>query len=600
MSSTRCVSECGFCINLVKVQCIVYRQRIMNKRLPFIFLSLVLFSLIFFSSTASCHAAKNLQFLDFYEADARDIISSMTIEEKIGQILIFGFQGYDLDAENTQWMSSGRLGNMKLFLRNVQSREQVRNLTDMIENLCAGTRFNIPPFVATDLEGGTVNHIRELHAAMVPSPGLLGAAGDPEFCRDSARLIALTLHDLGINMNFAPCADVLTNPDNRVIGTRSYGSDPFQVYGMVRAFIEEHRQLGILTTVKHFPGHGMTDFDSHRYSGIVDTPLNELQWVHIEPYRLLISQNLMDACMVSHIVYRQIDPLYSASFSTDVITGLLRNNLAYRGLVITDDLEMGGSRSYASDILKAFVFAFRAGNDLMLVSHDLENQKRIIENAAALFKNGILDEKELDQRVLRVLKMKKRYLVNFYVRQGSSIVRKRMIQEAQYRVESGTAQGITLISSKIGMFPPGYFFKVSLGGVKGLVLSPTSQFEELAKQYLPGWDIINIYYMPNRRRNQNRLAEVRKKLKNYDIVVIGLANELQAPWARACMEKEVPFAVLSVDNPYTAIPFVEDALFIAASYGPYSPSIEALFKAVFVTGEFPGRFPYLYSGGMDE
>ncbi len=572
----------------------------MNKRLPLISLSLVLFPLIYFSSTAHCRAAKNLQFLDFYEADARDIISSMTIEEKIGQILIFGFQGYSLDTDHTQWMISGRLGNMKLFLRNVQSKEQVRNLTGMIENLCAGTRFKIPPFIATDLEGGTVNHLRELDAAMVPSPGLLGAAGDPEFCRGSARLIALTLHDLGINMNFAPCVDVLTNSNNMVIGTRSYSSDPFQVYHMVRAFIEEHRRLGILTTVKHFPGHGMTDFDSHIYSGIVDIPLNELQRIHIEPYRLLISQNLMDACMVSHIVYRQVDPLYSASFSTDVITGLLRNNLAYRGLVITDDLEMGGSRSYASDILKLFVLAFRAGNDLILVSHDMEKQQRIIENAVSLFKNGVLDEQELDQRVLLVLKMKKRYLVNFYVRQGSSTVRTRMIEEARHSVETDTAQGITLLSSKIGMFPPGYFFRASLGGAKGLVLSPTSQFEELARRYLPGWDIINIYYMPNWRRNQNRLAKAQKKLKDYDIVVIGLANELQAPWAQACAKKEVPFAVLSVDNPYAALPFAADALFIAASYSPYSPSIEALFEAVFVTGKFPGRFPYLYSGGMDE
>ncbi len=572
----------------------------MNKRVRLIFLTSAVFIFVYLSFTVHCRASKNLQFLDFFETDALNILSSMTIEEKIGQILIFGFQGYSLDEDYTEWMASGKLGNLKLFLRNVQSREQVKKFTDTAENLCAGTHFNIPPFIATDLEGGTVNHIRELNAAMVPSPGLLGAAGNTEFCRGSARLIALTLHDLGINMNFAPCADVLTNPDNRVIGTRSYSSDPFLVYRMVRAFIEEQRQFGILTTVKHFPGHGMTDFDSHSYSGIVNTPLNELQRIHIEPYRLLIAENLMDACMISHIVYRQVDPLFSASFSSAVVTGLLRNKLAYRGLVITDDLEMGGSRSYASDILKSFVLAFRAGNDLMLVSHDMEKQQRIISGAVALFKSGVLDEEELDQRVLRVLKMKKRYLVNFYVRQGSSTVRLRMTEEVKYRVETDTKQGITLLSSRIGMFPPSYFFRASLEGVKGLVLSPTSQFEELARRYLPGWDTINIYYVPNRRRNQNRLTQVEKKLKDYDIVVIGLANELQVPWARACVEKEVPFTVLSVDNPYEALPFAGDALFIAASYGPYSPSIEALFKAVFVTGKFPGRFPYLDSGGMDE
>ncbi len=572
----------------------------MNKRRLLIFPSLAVFLFVYSSFPVHCRAAKNLQFLDFFESDARNIVSSMTVEEKIGQILIFGFRGYSFDDNHTEWMSSGRLGNIKLFLRNVQSREQVRELTDTIENLCASTRFNIPPFVATDLEGGTVNHIRELNTAMVPSPGLLGAAGNPEYCGDSARFIALTLHDLGINMNFAPSADVLTNPDNRVIGTRSYGSDPVQVYRMVRAFIDEHRSFGILPTVKHFPGHGMTDFDSHSRSGIVETPLNELQWIHIEPYRLLIEENKLDACMVSHIIYREIDPLFSASFSPDVITGLLRNKLGYRGLVVTDDLEMGGSVSYASDILKAFVLAFRAGNDLMLVSHDMEKQERIINNAAALFKNGVLDEDELNRRVLRVLKMKKRYLVNFYIRQGSSTVRTRMTEEARRRVETETGQGITLLSSRIGMFPPGYFFRASLGGAKGLVLSPTSQFEELAMRYLPGWDIVNIYYMPNRRRNLYRLEQVEKKLDDYDIVVIGLANELQAPWATACAEKGIPFAVLSVDNPYAALPFATDALFIAASYSPYSPSIEALFEAVFATGRFPGRFPYLYSGGTDE
>ncbi|MFW6137946.1 MAG: glycoside hydrolase family 3 N-terminal domain-containing protein, partial [Spirochaetota bacterium] len=160
----------------------------------------------------------------------KELLLSMDLEEKIGQTLIFGFHGYSLDYDYQQWLESGRLGNIKIFLRNVLSKDQIIDLTSAINYLVNSSKHGIPPFIATDLEGGTVYHVRYPGVSVAPAAGFLGATGNPENSRDAARLIALNLLSLGINMNLAPCVDVLTNPHNSVIGTRSYSSDPNTVF----------------------------------------------------------------------------------------------------------------------------------------------------------------------------------------------------------------------------------------------------------------------------------------------------------------------------------------------------------------------------------
>jgi len=568
--------------------------RLMKKGTTFTVFSCMIILFILFHPE-QVKASKNLHFHSFFDEDESAFLAAMSIEEKVGQVLIFGFRGYTIDEDHAEWLSSGRLGNIKIFLRNVQSKEQLQKLTNVIEFLTANSDLGIPPFIATDLEGGIVNNIRNSEILLVPVAGLVGATGNASNSAHVSELIALTLRDLGVNMNFAPCADVLTNPENRVIGTRAYSSDPAVVYAMVKAFIEEQEKAGIVTTVKHFPGHGMTDFDSHLYSKSVDTSFTELCKVHLFPYLLLIEENEMDGCMVSHVIYNNIDPFYPAAFSQVTISGVLRDKLKFKGIVITDDLEMEGSQSYASDIVKAFILAFRAGNDLILVSHTKEKQEKLINETAALFRSGTLNERELDTKVLRILQVKKSYLKRFYFWQERDMIQQELLKDVEESVKKASDDGIVLISSNIDVSLPVYFKRASQKGPGGLILSPTGKFTELAKEYLPGWDVINVGYFPNKRKNMRRLLLIRKRFKDYDRIILGLANERQVPWAEACINGKVPFGILSIGNPLIAAQFAQSALFIVTSFEPYSPAIDSMFNCVFLTGEFHGSLPYHFS-----
>ena len=380
-----------------------------------------------------------------------------------------------------------------------------------------------------------------------------------------------------------------------MIRTRSYSSDPEIVYLMSRAFIEEHAKRGILPTVKHFPGHGMTEFDPHFDSSSVPISLEVLFGIHLHPYQKLIAERVVDGCMVSHVIYDEIDPLYPAAFSPMVVSGLLRKGLQYDGIVVTDDLEMEGSESYAIEIIKAFVLAFRAGNDIMLLSHTKAKQRKLLDNVAELFRRGILDESELDIRVLRILGTKKRYLVNFYTISGDGNNPGDSMDSIIERVNRISDEGIVLLSSNISGSIPGYFKRAIGRGSRGLILSPTPDFSELSKKYLPGWEILEIGYLPDKEVNFKKLNEVQGKLEKYDMVILGFASERQIPWAQACVNKNLPFCILSIDNPAYPLRYTNRALFIAASFGPFHPAIDSLFKCVFETGKFSGSFPYVFN-----
>jgi beta-N-acetylhexosaminidase len=551
---------------------------------------LLLISLISFD--VRIEAAQTLQFKNFFTENEDELIARMSLDEKIGQILIFGFWGDYPDDDFQTWITEGKLGNIKIFLRNVESEEQLHELTNLVTTLASESEYGIPPFIATDMEGGTVNHIRFNGVSLAPSAGLLGASQNLSTARDTAKLIAHTLLEFGINMNFAPCSDILTNPENRVISTRSYSSDPRQVYEYSKVFIEEHKKLGIFTTMKHFPGHGMTSFDSHLFSESVDISMDELLNVHIFPYRKLIGEKKADGVMVSHIIYSEIDPERPAAFSPAVVKGLLREGLKFNGLVITDDLEMEGSKGYAENIIDAFSLAFSAGNDLLLVAHTKRVQEELLESAAGLFRNGSLSEDELDKKVRRVLKAKKEYLSRFYTNQSFEEEHEAILKQSADTVEKASREGIVLVSSKINGSIPEFFKLTEDKHLKGLILSPNSDFTDNVKKYLPDWNVIEIGSFPERQSNKKRAKETQHLLKNYDIIILGFTSIRQIEWAEACIEENVPFAILSINNPLTPMKFADQTLFIATSFGPHSPATDALYRCTFETGEFLGKFPY--------
>ncbi len=564
------------------------------------FLLLTCLFLLLINTETALAGKKEMLFGDFASLEPEEVLASMSLEEKLGQVFIFGFGGTGLNDEYRAWLLDGKLGNIKLFLRNIESREQLRELTDSIVFLIDNSATGIPPFIATDMEGGTVNHVRYEGVFLSPAAGLIGASGKVENNRNASRLIAYTLLDAGINVNFAPCADVLTEPRNRVIGTRSFGSDPEMVTAMTASFVEEHQRLGILSVVKHFPGHGMASFDTHLHTEAVKTSMQEIIDVHLRPYGGLVRKEVLDGIMVSHVIYDHADPSMPASFSSKILESGLREKMGFRGVVVTDDLEMEGSEGFAGHIVTAFVYAFRAGNDLFLISHTKEKQELLIDRASLLFERGTLDERALDEKVLRILEVKKKYLVPFYTIRERESDMGPVLEKLSHQVAEDASDGLVLMASTLECTVPEYLESALGRGVRGVVLSPTRDFEETARRYFPGWDTVYIRYFPNRRSNFRKIESMRKDLASYDIALLGLANERQTAWARSCIREGVPLGVLSIDNPYYARTLREDALFIACCFGPHSPALDALFESVCRTGLFPGLLPYDYDLGLDE
>jgi len=445
-----------------------------------------------------------------------------------------------------------------------------------------------------DVEGGMVNHIRYDGIKLSPSPGLVSASGDYELVKLTGRLIANNLLACGINMNFAPCFDVLTNSQDRVIDTRSYGSDPYSVYKMAALFINEHRKLGIVTVPKHFPGHGMTNFDSHVKVGIVDLNLIKIFNRHIVPYLFAEGDGILDACMISNVIYSSMDKKFPATLSPTIINGILRSYLGFNGVVVTDDLEMEGAEGVAGDPVKAFAMSFKAGSDILLFAHSKDIHERIIKEAQELFKTGILSTYQLDERVRRVLLLKKKYLKSFYKIKEDRGKNEELLDVTEKAIENRIDEGITLILNRTGYSTKDFFDSLKVKGVQGIIISPSQTFTIASKKYIPGWKIINAGYLYRTRKDKKRNNAVLKNIKKYNFAIVGFLNERQIPWIKLFDKYEMPYALFIVDHPLIAMKYMNGARIAATSYGYFLPSIDALFRMVLKKGDFHAVFPYRF------
>ncbi|WP_448070491.1 glycoside hydrolase family 3 protein [Georgenia yuyongxinii] len=294
----------------------------------------------------------------------------------VGQMLVLGFRGTALAATDPVVADLERhLGGVVLFSRDVPSGSATRNIASpaQVATLTAAlqARADAPLLVTTDQEGGRVARLGPEHGfPATRSAAELGARGDPAATRAAAAEMARTLRAAGVNLNLAPVVDVNVNPANPIIGAlgRSFSPDPGVVAEQAAAFVRGHHDEGVLTTLKHFPGHGSSRADTH--AGFVDVTAT---WSEAElvPYRSLIGEGLADAVMVAHVFNATLDGDHPASLSAATITGLLREKLGYDGVVMSDDLQMGAiAQEWGFE--EAVRLAVLAGTDLLTFSNNLE------------------------------------------------------------------------------------------------------------------------------------------------------------------------------------------------------------------------------------
>ncbi len=331
----------------------------------------------------------------------------MTLHQKIGQMLLLGWQTeFQADALVTHLT----VGGVVLMGRNIGTPAET---SAQIAHLQALARLTgLPPlFVAVDQEGGRVQRLGPPRYAGRPSQREIGASPDPlPAVRQTAHSIGSELKALGFNWDFAPVLDVDSNPDNPVIGDRSYSPNPAIVAALgVAALHGFQDDAGILACGKHFPGHGDTDLDSHFALPTLRRSRAALDAVELVPFRAAIDAGLA-AMMTAHILFPVLDPDLPATLSPAVLTGLLREELGFTGLIITDDLEMRGvaDRWGAPE---AAVLAVLAGADILLCCHEWETQKAIQSALLFAVQTGRLTETRLDQSLARIAAAKAKWLV---------------------------------------------------------------------------------------------------------------------------------------------------------------------------------------------
>ena len=336
---------------------------------------------------------------------ARQTLATMSLEQKVGQVFMLGFEGTRLNASNRALVPGLHLGGVTLFARNVDNAAQLSQLDADLQTIADP----LPLFISADQEGGLVVRVTD-GATIFPGNMAVGATGDPTLARKVAEAAASELLAMGINMDLAPVVDVNTNPLNPVIGVRSFGSDVALVSDFGVQTIQGLQSSGVSAVGKHFPGHGDTSVDSHRDLPVVPHPLERLQSLELLPFKAAMQAGV-DGIMTAHLYLPAIEPQQDlpATLSRTVLTGLLREQLGYPGLILTDALDMDAIKKDRT-AAEAAVQAFEAGADMLLIAGiTAEDRAHLGEGPPALLaavNSGRVSEARLDASVQRILEAK--------------------------------------------------------------------------------------------------------------------------------------------------------------------------------------------------
>jgi beta-N-acetylhexosaminidase len=336
-------------------------------------------------------------------------VDHMTLDEQIGQLLMVGFHGTTPPSELVELIQQHHVGNIILFSRNIQQAEQVHELTCRLQDLARASGQRYPLLIAIDQENGMVRRLGD-DATILPGNMALGAVGDEQSAYEVALACGRELKALGINLNLAPVVDVNNNPANPVIGVRSFSEDAQQVARLGCAQVRGYQDARIAACLKHFPGYGDTTTDAHLALPIIRHARERLEQLELVPFKSGITANA--ACIMSAHVYLPAlmsDTQLPATFSPILIQQLLREQLGYQGVIITDCLEMRAISETVS-MKKSALLAFQAGHDLLLISHRYDRQLAAIAAIKAAVQAGEISSEQIRQSAERIIKLKERLL----------------------------------------------------------------------------------------------------------------------------------------------------------------------------------------------
>lgn len=341
---------------------------------------------------------------DPLDEKAESLLAGMTIEEKVGQLLIVGFPEDTKKEALQDYMDRLKVSGFILFSRNYTDLDSLYALARSLKEMNS-LKNPLPLFISIDEEGGTVSRLPK-GGTHFPDARQVGKAGEPGLTYKTGQTIAEELKAAGINLNFAPVLDIVESGENKLLVRRSYGSTPEVVSLHGTSFINGLQSEGVIAVPKHFPGHGNTNQDSHSTLPVIDTDKAEMQSRELVPFKAAIDAGL-NAVMVGHIAFPKIDPAgLPASMSNYFLTDVLRKDLGFGGISISDDIEMQGYISSKDTVEECVIASFNAGLDIFLIGHTKAIQDQVFKALLDGCGDGRISEERLNESVLRIIKVK--------------------------------------------------------------------------------------------------------------------------------------------------------------------------------------------------
>lgn len=332
-------------------------------------------------------------------------VQQMTLKQKVGQMLMVGINGTEIDDEFIQFISECNAGSVILFGKNITDSVQLTELTNSIKS-CAS---DIPFIIGMDEEGGQVTRLPEDVLSM-PAALTVASSYNEDYCYSAGYQIGSQVTGFGLHTGFCPVMDIWTNNKNAVIGNRAFGQNADDVCKYAISDMKGVMDSGAIPVAKHFPGHGDTVTDSHYGLPTVTKTKDELWKQELLPFQSAIENNV-PAIMAAHILCTELDSQYPSSLSYNTVTFLLREEMGFDGVVFTDDLTMGAITEQYS-LEQAGVLAVKAGCDILSVCHGYDNAKEVMNAVINAVNNGEISEERINESVKRILKLKENYNVN--------------------------------------------------------------------------------------------------------------------------------------------------------------------------------------------
>ncbi|MGP4107642.1 beta-N-acetylhexosaminidase [Virgibacillus sp. L01] len=331
-------------------------------------------------------------------------VKEISLNAKIGQMIVAGISGTKLTKNAKKLINHYKVGGIILYRENMQTPEQTVNLTNNIR--AENSDNHLPILLGVDQEGGKISKLPG-DLKKIPANGKIGERNNPEYSYKIGAYLGKMVKSFGFNLNFAPVLDVNSNPANPVIGERSFGEDPKVVSNLGIQTMKGIQSQGTISVIKHFPGHGDTSADSHLQLPTVNKTLMELENLELIPFKKAIN-NGADVVMVAHILLPQIDLEYPSSMSQQIISGLLRQQLNFDGVIITDDMTMKAiTNNY--DIGNAAVQSVKSGSDIIMVAHDFNKVVTVINALKEAVEQGEITRERINKSVSRIMELKEKY-----------------------------------------------------------------------------------------------------------------------------------------------------------------------------------------------